>query len=1221
MGCPRMEVKMKSLIVAVIVLMSTLYLALVILPVNVKAITRYVGGPGPGNYSKIQLAIDDSNPGDTIYVYSGTYNEDVSVYKPLTLIGESRDSTIIHGSGMLDTILVTADWVNITGFTAENSASSFGEAGIRLFFVKNCYVANNTVPDNVDGISVWHSSFNTIENNLLWNDINGIYVEESDNNIVQGNIVSNNEKGIYIHGQASSFNSIINNNVSNNEAGTYLESANNITITDNTYSNNGYGIVLFNSSYAVLTYNAMSGEGIHMDGDNLEHWNTHEINTSNTVGGKPIRYWKNITGGTVLLDAGEVILANCRNVVVENQNVSKGSVGIVIGVSSHITITNNTASSNYGVGIYISGSDNSTIQYNNASSNGYAGISTRNSITNVINDNTVSSNGGNGIHFHTSGSNTLTKNNIFLNGDDRGDRSRHSAIYLRSSNYNVITENSVRSNLNSALRLRQSDLNNISNNNISRNWRGMGFDESDGNRLVNNTLLDNTYSTIGLRNSMHNMLVANLLSGNLSGIGLWFSNDNTLVGNYVSSSYRSQFTGITLQWSLRNVLAGNAMVENGLLVDGNDLEHWNTHIIDTSNTVNGRPVRYWKNVTGGTVPLDAGEVILANCTNVVVENQHLTIGSVGIEVGFSSNNIITNNTVSNSSGGIYLAKSDSNAVVGNTVSSSILAGIHAWYSNNNTFSDNNLVENTKGIAFSSSNGNTVGDNNVWNNAYAGIYLHRSGSSGPGSRNNSITNNSVFNNGFGIDIGYESDGNSVAYNSIVSNGNGVYISDESDNNRIHHNNIIDNTQQAYDDRDTNEWDDGYPSGGNYWSDYTGVDAFSGPNQDIPGSDSIGDTPYVIDFNSEDRYPLMNPLGTFPPSAPLNLSATAGDRQVFLTWIPPSYDGGLPITNYRIYRGTTPGGEIFLTEIANVLTHPDTGLTNGQLYCYRVSAVNAIGEGPLSNEACATPTTTPGAPTILQADLSGKDFENVTLVWNLSSDDETGQRSVVGYSILRSMTFDVNGSGYQLHAFVPNGTIGYVDNSSGEGDPKNYFYQVCAVDLNNLSNCSQNQAGKFTRPLLEGTNLISVPLIQSNDSIETVLQTVEWDKVWTYASSTQKWKWYMEFKPYPGELQKINITEGIWINVTQESNLTIAGIVPTITVIALHKGWNLVGFPSFQQDCTVGELKSAVTAERVEGFNVFSPPYFLKVLADGDILQTGFGYWIKTVGETTWVVANS
>jgi len=69
--------------------------------------------------------------------------------------------------------------------------------------------------------------------------------------------------------------------------------------------------------------------------------------------------------------------------------------------------------------------------------------------------------------------------------------------------------------------------------------------------------------------------------------------------------------------------------------------------------------------------------------------------------------------------------------------------------------------------------------------------------------------------------------------------------------------VDNTEQVLASKldSTNVWDDDYPSGGSYWSDYNGVDVKNGPNQDQPSSDGIGDTPYVIDANNQDRYPLM------------------------------------------------------------------------------------------------------------------------------------------------------------------------------------------------------------------------------------------------------------------------------------------------------------------------------------------------------------------------------
>jgi PKD repeat protein len=96
----------------------------------------------------------------------------------------------------------------------------------------------------------------------------------------------------------------------------------------------------------------------------------------------------------------------------------------------------------------------------------------------------------------------------------------------------------------------------------------------------------------------------------------------------------------------------------------------------------------------------------------------------------------------------------------------------------------------------------------------------------------------------------------------------------------------------------------------------------------------------------------------PGPPQNLSATAGSGKVTLNWQAPASSGGVNITSYRVYRGLTPGSETLLTSggcggLGAVLTCTDTGLTGGQTYYYKVSAVNAIGEGSQSNEASATP----------------------------------------------------------------------------------------------------------------------------------------------------------------------------------------------------------------------------------------------------------------------------
>ncbi len=95
---------------------------------------------------------------------------------------------------------------------------------------------------------------------------------------------------------------------------------------------------------------------------------------------------------------------------------------------------------------------------------------------------------------------------------------------------------------------------------------------------------------------------------------------------------------------------------------------------------------------------------------------------------------------------------------------------------------------------------------------------------------------------------------------------------------------------------------------------------------------------------------------PPGAPTGLSALAGDASAALAWTPPTFDGGSPLTGYRIYRGTSPNPTVALTPDLGVVTSfQDSGLSNGQTYYYKVSALNTNGEGLLSNQASAAPSS--------------------------------------------------------------------------------------------------------------------------------------------------------------------------------------------------------------------------------------------------------------------------
>ena len=120
--------------------------------------------------------------------------------------------------------------------------------------------------------------------------------------------------------------------------------------------------------------------------------------------------------------------------------------------------------------------------------------------------------------------------------------------------------------------------------------------------------------------------------------------------------------------------------------------------------------------------------------------------------------------------------------------------------------------------------------------------------------------------------------------------------------------------------------------------------------------------------------VNAAGTSPPSneasatpragvptAPLNLTASAGNASAQLAWSVPASNGGSTVTGYNVYRGTTAGGEATTPVATNVAstTFVDSGLTNGTRYFYEVAAVNAAGTSPPSNEASATPQAATGA----------------------------------------------------------------------------------------------------------------------------------------------------------------------------------------------------------------------------------------------------------------------
>jgi nitrous oxidase accessory protein len=205
---------------------------------------------------------------------------------------------------------------------------------------------------------------------------------------------------------------------------------------------------------------------------------------------------------------------------------------------------------------------------------------------------------------------------------------------------------------------------------------------------------------------------------------------------------------------------------------------------------------------------------------------------------YSIGNDISHNTLTNNNYGIGLYYSSNNTVSGNTLTNNN-NGIGLYYSSNNVVSGNTLTNNNYGIGVYFSSNSMVAHNTISSNNNYGIGVYY-------SSNNIVSGNTLTNNNYGIWL-YSSN-NIVSGNTLTNNNYGIYSTPYSSDNTIHCNNF-NNTHQVWTDL-MNIWDDG--NEGNYWSDYTG--------QDLDG-DGIGDNPYVIDVNNQDRYPLMGMFSDF------------------------------------------------------------------------------------------------------------------------------------------------------------------------------------------------------------------------------------------------------------------------------------------------------------------------------------------------------------------------
>lgn len=292
--------------------------------------------------------------------------------------------------------------------------------------------------------------------------------------------------------------------------------------------------------------------------------------------------------------------------------------------------------------------------------------------------------------------------------------------------------------------------------------------------------------------------------------------------------------------------------------------------------------------------------------------------------------------------------------------------------------DNVTVRSTRtegfsyGIYLESTSRNIIYGNNLTGSIYDGIGLYD-------AMENIVSFNCMMDNGWsGVGL-YFSSSNNISENSITDNYYGINMYG-CENNSIFHNNFINNPDQISSDSSPNVWDNGYPSGGNYWSDYSGVDS---------NGDGIGDTPYAIDENNQDLYPLMEPWTNIGISQVTLSKNIIGQGYSSYAYVLVQNQGWDTVTvNIILYANTTPiiQEQVVLagrSSVDVVLLWDSSGLSKGN-YTISAYAEPVPGETDMADNTCnggSVKVTIPG-------DVTGEgtcDMQDISIMidWFMTS----------------------------------------------------------------------------------------------------------------------------------------------------------------------------------------------------------------------------------------------
>ncbi|MCK5177883.1 MAG: right-handed parallel beta-helix repeat-containing protein, partial [Candidatus Aenigmarchaeota archaeon] len=385
---------------------------------------------------------------------------------------------------------------------------------------------------------------------------------------------------------------------------------------------------------------------------------------------------------------------------------------------------------------------------------------------------------------------TVDAKNITLNCEGYTINGLPNHIIYGVSNYGIymsenkaIIKNCVIKNWNYGIYMYDTEQNNILNNNIESNlYSGINSYHSNNNTIEGNNIYNNKYYGINSYHSNNNTIEGNNIFDNMYyGTYFYECKDNEFIENNI---FNNKNTGIYFQHSTYSKLRGNNMSGNryNLGIFGFIDLHF-IHDIDTSNTVDEKPIYYWVNQKDKVIPPDAGFVGLINSDNITVKDLTFSENGQGLLLSGTNNSIIKNVILRNNMWGMTFFYSNNNAIENTSIFYNRYDGMIFFYSNNNAIENTSILSNyNNGMYFYSSNSNIIENVDILHNMFAsGWYVYN-------SNNNSIFNSRMHDNYYGIKMDY-SNNHSIENTTLSNHGNGIYL-------RYSNNNTIENVDSLH-----------------------------------------------------------------------------------------------------------------------------------------------------------------------------------------------------------------------------------------------------------------------------------------------------------------------------------------------------------------------------------------------------------------------------------------